>query len=105
MLALSQALAAAVEQSGSSVVAIDARPRVHTSGVVWRENVIVSTNHTIRRDEAITVTLPDGEVLPAAVAGRDPGTDLAVLRMDGGKGTPARLADAAALKAGGLVLA
>ncbi len=48
----------AVENAAQSIVPIDARPRVATSGIVWREGgVIVSTNHTIRRDEGFTVAL------------------------------------------------
>lgn len=50
----------AVEKVASSIVAIDARPRVATSGIVWRTGgIIVSTNHTIRQDENITVALED----------------------------------------------
>lgn len=81
-LALSQGLVACVQRVSSSIVAIDARPRVRTSGVVWRSGIVVSTNHTIRREEEITVTLHDGRSLPAALVGRDSGTDLAVLRVE-----------------------
>jgi len=82
VLALSQSLGAAVEKVSPSIVAVDARPRVATSGVVWRDGVIVSTNHTIRRDEEITVALGDGRRLPANLVGRDASTDLAVLRAE-----------------------
>jgi S1-C subfamily serine protease len=83
LLAFSQSLAKAVERVSKAVVAIDARPRVATSGVVWRDGVIVSTNHTVQRDEEITVQLADGRSLPANLTGRDPSTDLAVLRVEG----------------------
>lgn len=82
LLALSQSLAKAVERVGKAVVAVDARPRVATSGVVWRDGVIVSTNHTVQRDEEITVQLADGRDLRANLVGRDPSTDLAVLRVE-----------------------
>ncbi len=82
LLALSQSLAAAVERVSSAIVAVNARPRVPTSGIVWRDGIVVSTNHTVRRDEEITITLADGRWLPATLAGRDPGTDLAVLRLE-----------------------
>lgn len=82
LLAFSQSLAKAVERVSKAVVAIDARPRVATSGIVWRDGVIVSTNHTVQRDEEITVQLGDGRRLPANLVGRDPGTDLAVLRVE-----------------------
>jgi S1-C subfamily serine protease len=82
LLALSQSLAKAVERVSKAVVAVDARPRVATSGVVWRDGVIVSTNHTVQRDEEITVQIADGRRLPANLVGRDPSTDLAVLRVE-----------------------
>jgi len=108
-LALSQCLAAGVERVSSSVVAIDARPRVRTSGVVWRPGIVVSTDHTIRRDEEITVTLGDGRSLPAALVGRDAGTDLAVLRVEDGDAASeqgsAQISDAAELRVGHVVLA
>ena len=81
--ALSESLAKAVDRVGTAVVAIDARPRVTTSGIVWRDGVIVSTNHTVQRDEEIKVQLADGSSLPANLVGRDPSTDLAVLRIEG----------------------
>src|SRR5256885_7085460 len=80
---LSNELATAVETGGRAVVAIHARRRIPASGVHWRQGVIVATNHTINRDENITVTLPDGTTAPATLAGRDPSTDLAVLRLAG----------------------
>ena len=80
---LSNELATAVEVGGRAVVAIHARRRIPASGVHWRQGVIVATNHTINRDENITVTLPDGTTAPVTLAGRDPSTDLAVLRLAG----------------------
>src|SRR5438105_10703650 len=82
LAALSNELAAAVERAGKSVVAVHARPRFSSSGVFWRPGVIVTAEHTIRREEEITATLPDGTSVPAAFAGSDPGTDIAVLRVD-----------------------
>src|SRR6266446_6643913 len=82
LLAFSQGMAKAVERVSKAVVAVDARPRVATSGIVWRDGVIVSTNHTVQRDEEITVQLADGRRLSANLVGRDPTTDLAVLRVE-----------------------
>jgi len=82
MAALSNELAAAVERAGRAVVAVHARPRFSSSGVFWRPGVIVTAEHTIRREEEITVTLPGGTNAPATLAGSDPGTDLAVLKVD-----------------------
>src|SRR5256886_10185047 len=80
---LSNELATAVEAGGRAVVAIHARRRIPASGVHWRQGVIVATHHTVNRDENITVTLPDGTTAPVSLAGRDPSTDLAVLKLAG----------------------
>ena len=82
LAALSEEFAAVVERAGRYVAAVDARPRFYSSGVFWRPGVVVTAQHTIRREEEITVTLADGEKLPALLAGSDPGTDLAVLRVE-----------------------
>jgi S1-C subfamily serine protease len=80
---LSHELANAVETGGRAVVAIHARRRIPASGVHWRAGVIVATNHTLQRDDNITVTLPDGTTAAVTLAGRDASTDLAVLRLAG----------------------
>jgi S1-C subfamily serine protease len=78
---ISNALADAVERAGAYTVAVHAR-RAPASGILWQPGVILASDHTLERDEDIFVTLPDGRELPAAIAGRDPGSDLAVLHMD-----------------------
>lgn len=102
---LSSQLAAAVENVGSSVVAIHARRRIPSSGVVWREGVIVGASHTVRRDEEIPVTLATGESTTATIAGRDTATDLVALRLKSAKPPVAARADADGLRVGSLVLA
>lgn len=79
---LSNDLSAAVEFAGRSVVALHARRRIPASGVVWRPGIVVATDHTIQKDDDIRVTLHDGTETRAAVTGRDPTTDLAVLKLD-----------------------
>src|SRR5689334_3897097 len=83
LIALSNELAAVADRAGRAVVAVHARPRMSSSGVLWSDGVIVTAEHTVRRDEEIRVTLPDGKTVSATLAGRDPGTDLAVLKIDG----------------------
>lgn len=78
---LSNDFAVAVERAGRSVVAVHARPRFSSSGVIWRPGVIVTAQHTVRREEEITVTLPDGTNRPVTLAGVDQGMDLAVLKL------------------------
>jgi S1-C subfamily serine protease len=81
---LSNALAGAVEHAARAVVSVHARPRLPSSGVHWRDGVVVTTDGTIRRTDGISITLPDGKSVSAALRGRDPGTDLAVLSVPGG---------------------
>jgi S1-C subfamily serine protease len=99
-------LASAVERAGRSIVAVHARQRIPSSGVHWRPGVVVAAHHTIKRDHDIKLTTADGAVVDATLAGRDPSTDLAVLRFE----APALpVADVAgretALRVGRLVLA
>src|SRR5258708_30650346 len=79
---LSDELAGAVESAGKSVVAVYAGGRMPSSGVHWKAGLIVTTEHSLRRDEEIIIGLPDGTVVPAELAGRDAGSDLAVLKID-----------------------
>ena len=102
--ALSTQLSDAVDRVAPSVVAIHARRRIPSSGIVWRDGVVVAAHHTVQRDEDVTVTLADGAEAQATVAGRDPGTDLVVLRLAGPLGTPAERAPDAP-RVGQLVLA
>ena len=76
---LSTKLSGAVERAASYTVAIHARRRIPSSGVVWRDGVIVSASHTVRRDGTVQVALPDGNRTEATIAGRDPTTDLVLL--------------------------
>ncbi|MFN2638354.1 MAG: S1C family serine protease, partial [Gemmatimonadaceae bacterium] len=101
---LSAQLAAAVETAASSVVAIHARRRIPSSGIIWRDGIIVSASHTVKRDDEVPVALPNGDSATASVVGRDAGTDFIALRLNGGqvKATAAKADDA---RVGSLVLA
>jgi S1-C subfamily serine protease len=101
---LSEHLASAVRKAGDSVVAVHARDRFSASGLLWRPGVVVTAEHAIKKENDIRVTLPDGQSASAELAGRDPGTDLAVLRVPGADG-PAYAAAADGVEPGLLVLA
>lgn len=103
---LSNQLAAAVDTASSSVVAIHARRRIPSSGILWRDGIIVSASHTVKKDTDITVTLLDGSDASAKVIGRDATTDVVALRLQGKtSGKPATLASDDASRVGSLVLA
>ena len=102
---LSHALAQAVEQIGRSVVAVNARRHLSSSGVYWGDGVIVTAAHTIRRTEDISVVLSSGEMIPASFAGIDPSTDLAVLKIQSGELSVPHFGDTQQIQVGHLVLA
>jgi len=104
LIELSNALAQSTERAAASVVAVHAEARGSASGVVWRTGIIVTAEHALRRDEEIHATLPDARVVPATLAGRDPSTDLAVLKCAEATVGVAAFGDAAALKPGNLTL-
>jgi S1-C subfamily serine protease len=102
---LSDATANTVETGGQSTVRVEARRRLPASGIVWSEDGLIVSDHVVRRDESISVGLPDGQKAPATLVGRDPTTDLVVLRAETRGLTPADLAPADDLRVGHLVLA
>jgi S1-C subfamily serine protease len=103
---LSDDLAAAVETAGQSIVRVEGRRRQSASGIVWSaDGLIVTAHHVLERDENITIGLPNGETVSATLAGRDPTTDIAILKTTSGGLTAANWVDIGSVKVGHLVLA
>lgn len=103
---LSNEMASLVETVGQSVIRVEARRRLPATGIVWSEDgLIVTAHHIVQRDEGIKIGLPDGETVNASLIGRDPSTDLAVLRADAGGLAAPTWAEAETLRVGHLVLA
>ncbi len=103
---LSNALADTVESAGMGVVRVEARRRIPASGIVWSaDGVILTAHHVVERDENINIGLPGGKSISAKLVGRDPSTDLAVLRAEAGGLTPVAQASFDSLRVGHLVLA
>lgn len=101
--ALSSDFSGAVEKAGRSVVYVNARRRIPSSGVHLGSGIIITADHTLQREEEISITLPDGQSASAVLAGRDASTGLAVLKTDGLNLPPAEMGDPASLHAGALV--
>jgi serine protease DegQ len=89
LVELSDALADAAEKTGKSTVLVNARRRMPASGIAYAADLILTADHVIEREEDITVTLDDGTEISARVAGRDGGSDLAVLKLERSAGTVA----------------
>lgn len=103
--AYSDQLAAMVAHVTRSVVRVEARQRVAGTGIVWTsEGAIVTADHVVEREENIRVAL-DGAQYDAELVGRDPTTDLAVLKISAPNLIPAQVADSKSLKQGNLVFA
>lgn len=101
---LSSHLANAVEAGSGSVVAVLGRRRASSSGFVWRAGVVVTESDALERDEDIAVVGGDGKRLAATLAGRDPTTDIAVLRIDDAALPVVAAPSSRQLRAGELVL-
>ncbi|MFN0074751.1 MAG: S1C family serine protease [Chloroflexota bacterium] len=80
---ISDQLADASERASVSIVSVDARRRYGASGIVWTDGIVVTADHVVEQEDSITVTGQDGRRQIGALVGRDPDTDLAVLRVAG----------------------
>lgn len=77
---LSAALSGLVAGAAPSLVAIGSG-RVRSSGFVWKPGLVVTASEALAEDGDIAMTLPGGESLTATLVGRDPTTDVALLRF------------------------
>ena len=103
---LSADLAASVASVGQSVVQVEGRRHGPASGVVWStDGLIVTAHHVLTVDENIKVGTGNGKALDAELIGRDPTTDLALLRVSAKLTAAAEWSDAGVLRVGHLVLA
>jgi S1-C subfamily serine protease len=101
----SDALAGAVERTAPAVVRVEGRRRGAASGIAWSEDVVATADHVVEWDEDVAIGLPDGGTARASVIGRDPGTDLAALRVTGTRLSPPVWNGLDGLAVGHLVLA
>jgi S1-C subfamily serine protease len=106
-LRLSNELAALVAATAQSVVAVHGGGRRPSSGIIWQPGSVVTAEETIARDTDLALTLPGGERVQATLTGRDPSTDIAVLRYQAAPPAKAFAATAFAtdLRAGHLAVA
>ena len=103
LVEFSQQLANTVEKAGQSVVSVLEGGRAGVSGTVWREGIAVAVDHTIQGLEEVTAILPSGKETKASVIGRDPGTDIALLKLPTDIAAAA-LADDSSARPGEIVL-
>jgi S1-C subfamily serine protease len=104
LIELSDALADAAKKAGRATVLVQARQRMLASGIAYTSDLILTADHVVEREDGIEVILADGTKVPARVAGRDAGSDLAVLRLEKAMATPAEVTKSPA-RLGQMVLA
>ena len=103
---LSEELAAITQSAGQSVVSVERHRNVPASGIVWStDGLIVTAHHALRDDEGIHVRLSDTKPVDASLVGRDPTTDLALIRVSTKLESKASWVGVENLRAGHLVLA
>ena len=99
---LSAELAAVVAKHAPAAVSISSERSV-SSGFLWRPGLIVTADEALEEDGNVEVTLAGGAVVAAVVAGRDPATDVALLRIER-KDAPAAALVPAPVATGALAL-
>jgi S1-C subfamily serine protease len=96
----------AVEQAGKSIVAVDGRGGHTSSGIVWRRDTILTAAHAIRQETRIGVIFGPGQTVTGRLAGRDRGTDIALVKLDTEiEMQPAAMGNPASLSVGAFTVA
>jgi S1-C subfamily serine protease len=86
------------------VVQIDARPGRPASGIIWADNLVLTADHVLEQEDAIQV-IGATTTVKASIVGRDPGTDLALLRAEGLNGVAAPRGRSTEIRVGHLAIA
>ena len=106
ILQISERLADMVQAVDKGVVRVEGRRRMPATGVVWStDGLIITASHAVRRDDGITVGLPDGDSVAARLVGRDHSTDVALLRVEAKGLVPVARSTGVTESVGNLVLA
>jgi S1-C subfamily serine protease len=102
---VSDAMRTLVETTARKVVAINVGDRNAASGILWRTGFVVTADEALGDDEDVELSMPDGKVAAGTLAGRDPSTDIALLRVDGSYEALAPFAPAKTVMPGQLAIA
>jgi S1-C subfamily serine protease len=106
LIDFSNEIADVVEQAATAAVRVEGRRRLAATGIVWREQgLVITADHVVKRDDNIRIGFASGRVSNAELVGRDPTTDLALLRVDDGLGESLEWSEDINLKVGHIVLA
>src|ERR1700682_2453821 len=100
----SNALAARAEAAKNAVVAIRLAHGRHITGMAWRSDLVVASEQSLPRKDEFELVAAGGSVLNAKIAGRDPSTNIAILRLATPIAAPSISARKARTGAGGLAI-
>ena len=100
----SNGLVAAVGRASAGTVLVEARRRYPASGIAFGADLVLTADHVVTREDPIRIRTDAGGDHEASIAGRDPGSDLALLRLGEAALAPAHVAQVAP-KVGQLVIA
>jgi S1-C subfamily serine protease len=101
--ALSDLWVARFVTAKGSVAAVHLSERTHLGAILWRQDVLVTSEQSLPARDALEAVLPDGACISGKLAGRDPSTNIAVLRLD--KSVPAPTLSASSAQIGAPVIA
>jgi S1-C subfamily serine protease len=87
------------------LVAIHGSGRRSSTGIIWRPGLVATADEALEADQDVLITRPDGSQVSASLIGRDPSTDMALLRTEELSITDVPFADTSGLRVGQLVLA
>lgn len=79
---LSDALAARFATVRANVAAVRLSERAHLGAILWRQDVLVTSEQSLPDRDALAAVLADGSCIAGKLAGRDPATNVAVIRLD-----------------------
>lgn len=103
---LSSNIAELVAAADKHIVRVEGRRRLSATGVIYRaDGLIVTANHVVERDEDLNIGLSDGTTHRATLVGRDPRSDIALLRIEANSLPAATWSDPSSLRVGHIVLA
>jgi S1-C subfamily serine protease len=103
LVQFSNALATRAEAASNAVVAIRLAHGRHLTGMVWRSDIVVASEQSLPRKDDFELVAAGGSVVAAKIAGRDPSTNIAVLRLAAPIASPSIVAGEA--KTGAVALA
>jgi S1-C subfamily serine protease len=103
LVQFSNALATRAEAGNNAVVAIRLAHGRHLTGMVWRSDIVVASEQSLPRKDDFELVAAGGSVVAAKIAGRDPSTNIAVLRLAAPIASPSIVAGEA--KTGAVALA